>query len=161
MASRKIIELILRELWKMNKSEFAAAGMASQSTNCAQSVINAFVDELRIDRATALKLALGFGGGLGHTGGTCGAVTAACMVLGLKQEFDIKNPKAQRDALYAQVQVLNQRFKQINGSTSCTDLLGYDLSTPQGAAAVKEKGLSAKLCPKFVADAVKIVEGMG
>jgi C_GCAxxG_C_C family probable redox protein len=144
----------------MNKSEFAASCMANQTTNCAQSVINAFVAELGVDRATALKLALGFGGGMGHTGGTCGAVTAAYMVLGLKEAFDINNPKAQRDAVYAKVQEFNKRFIKVNGSTNCTALIGYDMSTPQGMAAVKEKGLSAKLCPKFVADAVEIIEGM-
>ena len=144
----------------MNKSDSAAAGMTSQTTNCAQSVINAFVDELGIDRTTALKLALGFGGGMGHTGGTCGAVTAAYMVLGLKQDFDPQSPKAQRDTLYAQVQEFNKRFKKVYGTINCSELLGHDLGTPQGAAAVKEKGLSAKLCPRFVATAVEIVEEM-
>jgi hypothetical protein len=38
--------------------------------------------------------------------------------------------------------------------------LGHNLGTEEGAAAVKEKGLSAKLCPKFVATAVEIVEEM-
>jgi C_GCAxxG_C_C family probable redox protein len=145
----------------MKKSEFAAACMTNQTTNCAQSVINAFIDELGIDRATALKLSLGFGGGMGHTGGTCGAVTAAYMVLGLKQEFDINNPKANRDKMYVMVQEFNKRFKKINGTINCTELLGYDLSTPEGAAAVKEKSLSTTICPKFVKDAVEIVEGMG
>jgi C_GCAxxG_C_C family probable redox protein len=144
----------------MNKSEFAASCMTTQVTNCAQSVINAFVDELGIDRATALKLSLGFGGGMGHTGGTCGAVTAAYMVLGLKQDFDPASPKKNRDKLYALEQEFNKRFKKIYGTVNCTELLGHNLGTEEGAAAVKEKGLSAKLCPKFVATAVEIVEEM-
>jgi C_GCAxxG_C_C family probable redox protein len=144
----------------MNKSEFAASCMTNQVTNCAQSVINAFVDELGIDRATALKLSLGFGGGMGHTGGTCGAVTAAYMVLGLKQDFDPASPKKNRDKLYALEQEFNKRFKKIYGTINCTELLGHNLGTEEGVAAVKEKGLSAKLCPKFVATAVEIVEGM-
>jgi C_GCAxxG_C_C family probable redox protein len=145
----------------MRKSEFASAGMSTQTTNCAQSVINAFVDELGIDRSATLKLALGFGGGMGHTGGTCGAVTAAYMVLGLKQPFDPNAPKAHRDELYAKVQEFNKRFKKVYSTVNCTELLGHDLGTPEGAAAVKEKGLSASLCPKLVAAAVEIIEAMG
>jgi C_GCAxxG_C_C family probable redox protein len=144
----------------MNKSEFAAAGMHNQTTNCAQSVMNAFVDELGIDRVTALKLTLGFGGGMGHTGGTCGAVTAAVMVLGLRQSLDLANPKANRDEVYNLVQEFSRRFIQRHGSINCSQLLGYDLSTPAGAAAVKAKGLSASLCPTFVKSAVEILEEM-
>ena len=145
----------------MKKSEFAAAAMTSQTTNCAQSVINAFADDVHLDHATLLKLSLGFGGGMGHTGGTCGAVTAAYMVLGLKQSFDINSPKANRDKLYAQIQEFKRRFKKFHGSINCTELLdGNNLGTPEGAAAVKEKGIQRK-CSKFVADAVEIVESMG
>jgi C_GCAxxG_C_C family probable redox protein len=144
----------------MKKSEFAAAAMTSQTTNCAQSVINAFVDDLGIDRSLALKLALGFGGGMGHTGGTCGAVTAAYMVLGLRKGLDLNSPKAHRDELYAQIQEFNKRFKKLHGSTNCTELLdGNNLGSPEGAANVKKKDLS-KRCPGFVADAVEIVETM-
>ena len=145
----------------MKKSEFAAAAMTSQTTNCAQSVINAFADELAIDRSLALKVSLGFGGGMGHTGGTCGAVTAAYMVLGLKQSFDPNVPKANRDKLYAQIQEFNKRFKKLHGSINCTELLdGNNLGTSEGAATVKARELS-KRCPGFVADAVEIVESMG
>jgi C_GCAxxG_C_C family probable redox protein len=144
----------------MNKAEFAAASMTSGTTNCAQSVINVFCEELGLEKSLALKLALGFGGGMGHTGQTCGAVTAAYMVLGLEQDFNPAIPKQYRDRVYALVAEFNRRFIKIHGSINCTRLLGYDLSTPEGEAAVKEKGLSQKLCPKFVHDAVEIVEGI-
>ena len=145
----------------MKKSESAAAKMSAGTTNCAQSVIDAFSEELDLKESSALKLALGFGGGMGHTGGTCGAVTAAYMVLGLKQDFNPYNPKQNRDKVYALVQEFNRRFCQIHGSINCTQLLNCDLSTPAGLMAAKDRGLTAKLCPQFVKDAVEIVEGMG
>jgi hypothetical protein len=40
-------------------------------------------------------------------------------------------------------------------------LLDCDLSTLEGSAYAKEKGLFAKICPQFVHDAVEILEGMG
>jgi C_GCAxxG_C_C family probable redox protein len=144
----------------MDRITFASNSMINQTTNCAQSVINVFVEELGIEQETALKLALGFGGGMGHTGGTCGAVSAAYMVLGLKQPFDPASPKKYRDHLYALEQEFTLRFKKEHGSISCSQLLGCDLSTPEGVAAAKERGLTASLCPKLVATAVKLLEEM-
>jgi C_GCAxxG_C_C family probable redox protein len=77
----------------MTKAESAEATMESGKMNCAQSVINAFCEDLGLDRSLALRLALGFGGGMGHTGQTCGAVSAAYMVINLRQSIDPENPK--------------------------------------------------------------------
>jgi hypothetical protein len=82
------------------------------------------------------------------------------MVLGLKQSFNPDNPKQNRDKLYALVQEFNKRFIKANGSINCSKLLGYDLSTPEGEKIVKDQGLSARVCPRFVRDAVEIVEKM-
>src|SRR3990172_6740256 len=109
----------------MNKAESASADMAASRTNCAQSVINAFCGDLGLEKSLALKLSLGFGGGMGHTGQTCGAVTAAYMVLGLRQSFNADNPKENRDKVYALVQEFNKRFINVNGSVNCSRLLGY------------------------------------
>jgi hypothetical protein len=40
----------------------------------------------------------------------------------------------------------------------CRELLGHDLSKPEGRKAAYEKGLFTTLCPQFVRDAVEIVE---
>ena len=65
----------------MLRSENARLNMVESKMNCAQSVLTAFSDELGLDRNTALRLARGFGGGMGRTGKTCGAVTGAYMVI--------------------------------------------------------------------------------
>ena len=49
--------------------------------NCAQAMLGAYAEELGLDRAQALKVATGFGGGMGRMGGTCGVITGAYMVL--------------------------------------------------------------------------------
>jgi C_GCAxxG_C_C family probable redox protein len=142
----------------VNKADFASANMKAGKMNCAQSVINAFCEDLGLDRILALKLALGFGGGMGHTGQTCGAVSAAYMVLNLKQNLNPEDPKRNKDKVYALIAEFTQKFIQQNGSTLCTNLLGYDLRDPQQAAAAKEKGVFANICPKLVHDAVDIAE---
>ena len=52
------------------------------------------------------------------------------------------------------------RFKEANGSYKCNDLLGYDISTPEGAQKARAEGLFTEFCPKMVASAVDILEGI-
>lgn len=59
--------------------------------NCAQSIFGTYASKYGLDQDTALKIATGFGGGMGHSGRTCGAVTGAYMVLGLKFGMGLKN----------------------------------------------------------------------
>ncbi|MBI4710518.1 MAG: C_GCAxxG_C_C family protein, partial [Nitrospirae bacterium] len=47
-------------------------------------MFGAYGDKLRFDKETVLKIASPFGGGIGRMGETCGAVTGALMVIGLK-----------------------------------------------------------------------------
>lgn len=66
----------------MNKQELAVQYKHS-GYNCAQAVVAAFADELKIDLKTARALGAGFGAGMGTMGATCGALCGAQMVLGL------------------------------------------------------------------------------
>ena len=52
--------------------------------NCAQSVLTSYSSELGLDDHQALRLAAPFGGGIGHSGEVCGAVSGAMMVADLK-----------------------------------------------------------------------------
>jgi len=144
----------------MKKSEAAQGNMAAGRMNCAQSVLTAFCEEYGLNPALARRLALGFGGGMGRTGRTCGAVTGAYLVLGLRNELTAQNGPQIKEKVYALVRDFDQRFCAINKSTVCQELLGCDLYTPEGAAYAKEKSLFTTRCPKFVSDAVEILEQM-
>ena len=50
---------------------------------CSQAVLSVFCDELDLSPLLALKVASGFGGGMGRMGKTCGVVTGAFIALGL------------------------------------------------------------------------------
>jgi C_GCAxxG_C_C family probable redox protein len=52
--------------------------------NCSQAVLSSFSPDLGLEKETALKIACGFGAGMAKLQETCGAVTGAVMVLGLK-----------------------------------------------------------------------------
>ncbi len=49
--------------------------------SCSQAILSTYGEEVGLARSLGLKLAAGFGGGMAET---CGAVTGAFMVVGLK-----------------------------------------------------------------------------
>jgi C_GCAxxG_C_C family probable redox protein len=141
------------------KGEQAERYMLVDKLNCAQSVLLTFCEELGLDRETALRLAMGFGGGEGHTGGTCGAVVGAYLVFGLQQELKA-DMKPAKDKAVAKIMEFAQRFKTMHGSTLCPDLLGYDVRIMEQLLEAFKTDAFNKKCPVFVRDAVELVEKM-
>jgi C_GCAxxG_C_C family probable redox protein len=131
-----------------------------QGFNCSQAVLAAFAPSLGLDRTAALKLAAGFGGGMGTMGDACGAVTGALMALGLKFGHTAAGDKAGKQRIYALVRQFATQFKARHGSITCRDLLGFDIGTPEGMKQALERDTHHTVCPKFVRDAAEIVEGM-
>jgi C_GCAxxG_C_C family probable redox protein len=126
--------------------------------NCAQSVLFSFCEELGLDAETALKIACGFGGGMGRKGEVCGAVSGGVMVLGLKYGRGEKEERAQTDASYAKVRELIDRFSAKHGSCICRELLnGCNLATPEGQAYFKNNECFKFICRPCVRDAAEIV----
>ena len=52
-------------------------------SNCAQTIMRAYADELGMTEQQAAAIGCNFGGGM-KCGGTCGAITSALMVVGAK-----------------------------------------------------------------------------
>ena len=137
----------------MRKAEDAVS-MFKEGFNCSQAILSTYGQELGVDKTTALKISAPFGGGMARMGETCGAVTGAFMVIGLKYAKD----KESKEKLYGLVNKFAEEFKLRNGSILCKELLGCNIGTPEGMKAVKEKGLIDTLCPKLVKDAAEILE---
>ena len=93
-------------------------------------------------------------------GETCGAVTAAFMVLGLRHCGPDCETGSGRNRVYAAVREFASRFEARAGSVICRDLLGHDVSTAEGMRAAKEEGLFETKCPKFVQEAAEVLEAM-
>jgi C_GCAxxG_C_C family probable redox protein len=128
--------------------------------SCSQAVFSPYAEAMGLDRDMALRIAGGFGGGMGRTGQTCGAVTGALMAIGLKYGTVDAADKQTKEKTYARVKEFSQRFTFRNGSTTCKDLLGCDISTSSGHRAAQEQGLYKRICPKLVKDAAEIVGEM-
>jgi C_GCAxxG_C_C family probable redox protein len=142
----------------MNQADLAASRFA-QGHNCAQAVLSVFADKCGIVETTALKLATGFGGGMGRQAETCGAVTGAMMSLGLLHGSE-QPDRETREQVYAMVRDLAERFKARNETLICRELMKCDISTPDGLRRAVEENMHSTTCPKFVRDAVEILEEM-
>jgi len=144
----------------MSRNAEHALALFSQNYNCAQSVLAACGGPLGLPRETALRVAGPFGAGIGRMGGTCGAVSGAFMAIGLKYARTGPDEDAAKEKGYALAREFAARFTQRHKSTICRELLGCDLSTPEGMRCAKEQKLFTTLCPALVRDAVEIVDDL-
>ena len=135
-----------------------AAAMFTNGFSCSQAVCLAFAEDFGIDHDTALKLSCALGGGMAHTGNTCGAVTGALMVIGMKYGRTRLDDLAAKDKTYEVANAFITEFLLRNHSLNCTDLIGYDLSDPEALALAREKKLFHTKCAEFVRDAGEILE---
>ncbi|UCG55955.1 MAG: C_GCAxxG_C_C family protein [Phycisphaerales bacterium] len=136
-----------------------AVSLFDQGYNCSQAIVATYGPQFGIDREAALKVSCGFGGGM-RMAETCGAVTGALMVLGLMHASSDSADKGAKQRTYELVTEFAERFRIRNGSVICKELLGCDLSTPEGFASAKEKNLFNSVCPKMVRSAGELLEEM-
>lgn len=118
----------------MTKRE-AAEKLFCEGCNCAQSVACAFAVELALPMDLIAKTVSGFGGGMGRSRETCGAVSGMVYVMSVLQGYgDVTgNENGEKAALYAKVQALLDAFRAENGSVVCRELL--DLQTAEEKSA--------------------------
>lgn len=126
--------------------------------NCAQSIFSAFVPQYGLDKDTALKIATGFGGGMGRMQKTCGAVSGAFMVIGLRYGMGTNDDTEARDKTYQVVREFSNRFQEIHGSIICKELLGCDINTSEGKEYYDQNDFFEKKCFEYVKDSAKILE---
>ncbi|MHA2038043.1 MAG: C-GCAxxG-C-C family protein [Promethearchaeota archaeon] len=141
----------------MSRVEKAVSYFA-QSFSCSQSILASYSPKLGLDKDLALKIATGFGGGMGRLGGTCGAVSGAIMVIGLKYgRFEIKDTES-KEKTYSLVRKFIDDFIKVNGSITCNKLLECDINTPEGMKKAYDNNLFKTLCPDFVKSSAEILE---
>ena len=97
-----------------------------QGYGCCQSVVAAFADLYGMDKQLALRIAAGFGGGVGRLRMMCGAVSGLVILAGLDCGQTEGSDRAGKSACYKVVQQLLGKFKERNGSVICAELLGLN-----------------------------------
>lgn len=126
--------------------------------NCSQAIMAGYAPRLGLDHRTALGVSAGFGGGMGRMAETCGAVTGAFMVIGLRHGAVSADDGWAKQRTYRIVREFAARFLARNGSITCRDLLGCDISLPDGMETARLKNLHSTVCAKCVRDAAEILE---
>lgn len=136
-----------------------AKELFKQGYNCSQAVLGAFAEELGLPFETAMKISSSFGGGMGRMREVCGAVSGMFMAAGMMfGASDNSNPSAKGE-LYKKIQELAKRFKDMNGSIICRELLeGVETSTSPKPSERTEAYYKKRPCVELVGDACDIFE---
>ena len=121
----------------MKKSKLALSKF--KENNCCQSVFAAFANDFDMEESMALKIASGFGCGM-SCGETCGAVTGAYMIIGLKYGISVE-PSVVKAITKQKVLAFNNLFIKKHGSLICKELLGVNISVPEGLEKAEERNL--------------------
>jgi len=136
-----------------------AANWFCRGAACSQAILGTYGPLVGLPVEQGVKLASGFAGGM-RLAQTCGAVTGAFMVLGLKHAGDNCDQRDGRNNVYAAIREFTAKFQQRNTSVVCKELLGCDISSPEGLQKATNEGLFRTICPRLVQDAAEILEEM-
>lgn len=115
--------------------------------NCAQAVACTYCDLVGVSKQDAFRAMEAFGLGMGGMQGTCGALSGAVYLAGLKNSDGNLEAPASKGATYKISREILERFQELNGSTICFELKG--VGTNHGVL---------RPCPGCIEDACKIVE---
>lgn len=141
----------------MNRIE-ASVEKFNRGFSCSQAIFSTFGVSFGLEEETALKIATSFGGGMAAMAHECGAVTGAFMVLGLSSGRASIEDSAAKERTYELVRQFVERFSNKHGTILCRELLGCDISTPEGRKKAQETNVVKERCPGFVGDAAEILE---
>lgn len=142
----------------MNHAE-KARELFLEGYNCAQAVLCSFDDLTGLDLLVSARLASSFGGGMGRLREVCGTVSGALMVLGLLCGYDDPKASEEKTAHYHLVQEFVRRFREINGTILCRDLLKGVKTVPGSDPEARTSEYYARRpCLRHVGEAAQIVE---
>lgn len=121
---------------------------------CAESVLLAVCESLKIESVLIPRIASGFCGGVSNTNGMCGAVVGGIMALNIV--FGRNKTNESKDLNYKKVQQFQKMFAEKFGSTNCASLTDCDLSTEAGHLKFKELKVGLK-CADYTGEATRMV----
>lgn len=137
-----------------------AEQLLQQQYHCSQALFGAFADDFGLDLKTAFKISTCFGGGM-RQGGICGCITASLLVLGMAMGFYDSQDRELEIYGNKKTDEFIKRFTEgMGGMTNCRDILGQDISMPDGMAVIRKEGLILKKCPNALNISIEILEEM-
>ena len=137
----------------MTSSQVAerSESLFQQGFCCAESVLQAIAESQGIKSELIPKIATGLCGGVGKTGGICGAVSGG--VLGINLLAGRSQASQSPDGNIRLVRAFLSQFEAKFGTTNCERLMGCRLDTPEGQRFFKENKLRETKCQMFTKEA--------
>jgi len=120
---------------------------------CSQAVLSAFCEKYGLDKETAQRISFGLNSGV-RSGEICGAVSGAVLVIGLKHG-------GVKETGNAKTLEFLDLFKEKHDSVICRDLLGCDISTPDGREKAIAQNLFTTRCVDMVRAAAQLLADLG
>lgn len=137
-----------------------AEQLLHQQYHCSQALFGAFAGDFGLDLKTAFKISTCFGGGM-RQGGVCGCITASLLVLGMSLGFYDAQDREREVYGNRKTDEFIKRFtEQMGGAINCRDILGEDISKPEGLAVIRKEGLILQKCPRALNTSIEILEDM-
>ena len=94
--------------------------------NCCQAVACAYCDLVGMDEVALFRAAEAFGAGMGGMESTCGAVSGAVLLAGLKNSGgDLENPRT-KGGSYRLSKRIVEEFRKKNSTVVCKELKGVE-----------------------------------
>jgi len=141
----------------MTRSEIAA-NKFKDGYCCSQAVLFSFADKAGITEDLALRLADGFGAGMGRKQEVCGAVSGSILTLSLLYGRGKNESEEKHEYTYDRIRDFMARFETLHGSIICRRLLDdLDLNTDAGQERFKNENWH-DACTDYVADAARILD---
>lgn len=116
--------------------------------NCAQSVACTYCELLGCDEADVFRMTEGFGAGMGGMEATCGALSGAVLLAGLKNSDGKLDAPRTKGKTYKLSKEMTKQFQEKCGALVCRELKGIGTGKPKYA------------CADCIRSAAAIVENM-
>lgn len=126
--------------------------------DCSQVVTAHFAEQLGVTEELANRMSACFGGGMMQAD-TCGAFVGALIVIGLKYgHYNPEHLLAQKDVMMEKSAEFKKKFFEKRTTCNCKELLGYDVSTPEGFQQALESGRMMSFCPALVKEVIEYLD---
>lgn len=86
---------------------------------------------MKIKDSALPQLASGFGGGIGHKGSICGALTGAVMAIGMKMGRTDPKDRKTLQKVYDKCQGFWSQFEKEFGNINCYNIIGIHLDNEE------------------------------
>jgi C_GCAxxG_C_C family probable redox protein len=89
-------------------------------------------------------------------GEICGALAGALMALGMMKGRGAGEDAEAKERAYRLAEQVAEAFRGRFGAVACRDLIGIDLTGPEGRETFKREDVHRKFCVEYVAEATRL-----